>query len=336
MLTFLSADGARLLGELPLPPEPHELVFDAGRRLLYGTVTYRSGFYGQHGGRGTEVVVVDPDHRRVVETIDLAPEHAPHGLALDAARGLLYVSVEAGPAGDGAVVVLDLRTRKVVDRIAVGAPGPHWFELTPDGGKGYTTNKEAGHLTVLALGSEAAAGRGGMLGTVPVPGSEGIAVTGDGRYAVVATPRAAPTGAPAAPPALAVVDVRTDRVVRTVPLAAPAVPVHVTAGGLVLVGEVHGGAAGPGPAAGRLRIFGPVPGATDGALTELGEVPVGQFPLTVRSSPDGALGYVSNISSDTLTVVDLADYRVLREVAFAPGTGPHGLAYVPALGALDG
>ncbi|MED7948109.1 YncE family protein [Streptomyces sp. BE303] len=335
MLVFLSADGSRRLGEVPLPPEPHEILFDADRRLLYCTVTYRSGFYEHHGEQATELVLIDPDHWVVVETIDLAPECAPHGLALDAARALLYVSVEAGPAGDGAVLTVDLAARKVVERTGIGAPGPHWFALTPDGTKGYTTNKEAPFLTVVETAS-GPGGRGRTGRTVAVPGSEGIAMSADGRYAVVATPKLDLTGALAAPPALTVVDVRTDRVVRTLPLAAPAVPVHRTAGGLVLAGEVHLAApaadGGPVPAAGRLRIFGAADGGHAGPeeLVELGEVTVGQVPLTVHSSPDGRFGYVATIASDTVTVVDLTERRVVREVDLGRGAGPHGLAYVPA------
>ncbi|MFB6892700.1 hypothetical protein ACFCX4_25690 [Kitasatospora sp. NPDC056327] len=268
------------------------------------------------------------------------------------------MSVERGPAGDGAVLLVDLATYEAVGRVGAGAPGPHWSVFTPDGRKGYTANKEAGFLSVL--GPVPRRVGPGLAGTVPVPGSEGLAVTPDGRHLVVAAPKFGLGGSPAAPPAPAVVDVRTGRVVHTTALGAPAVPVHVTAGGPVLAAEVRLGEpaadGSPRPVDGLLRIFsldgargGPAGaegsddsdgsdgrGGSDGhdavVLRELGEVPVGRVPLTLLSSPDGTVGYVANTASDTVTVVDLVERRVLREIHLGPGAGPHGMAYVPALG----
>ncbi|MFB6892699.1 hypothetical protein ACFCX4_25685 [Kitasatospora sp. NPDC056327] len=76
MLTFLSADGLHRSGEPAVPPEPHELLFDRARRLLHCTITCRYGFYERPGARGSELLVVDPDRRAPVRTVDLAPEHA--------------------------------------------------------------------------------------------------------------------------------------------------------------------------------------------------------------------------------------------------------------------
>ncbi|MGW4897918.1 YncE family protein [Kitasatospora sp. NPDC004240] len=328
-VVLLAADDYRTLGEVALPPEPHELVLDPARRLLYCTVTYRDGIYERHGERATELVVIDPDARKVVDTLDLSPEHAPHGLALDPVRDLLYVSVEAGPAGGGGVLVIDLATREVVDRIATGAPGPHWFAITPDGGTGYAANKEAGFVTVVDLVGRRASG------LVEVPGSEGLAPTPDGRWVVVATPKLALGGPLAAPPALTVIDTASGEVARTLPLEAPALAVHLTATGLLLAAEVHLAPSAPDgglpvPVNGRLRIF--APGPVPGGFEPLASVEVGHIPLTVHSSPDGRLGYVSNTASDTLTVVDLVRHEVVTEVRVGgdADAGPHGIVHVPA------
>ncbi|WP_207621007.1 YncE family protein [Streptosporangium minutum] len=104
-----------------------------------------------------------------MDVIDLTPEHAPHGLAIDAARDLLYVSVEGAEDRPGAVMVVDLATRKSIGRIGTGAKGPHWSVISPDGNTGYASNKEAPYVSVVDLRT------GTMTAKVEVPGSEGLA-----------------------------------------------------------------------------------------------------------------------------------------------------------------
>src|SRR6478735_8630561 len=120
-VSFFDAGSDAFLGDVEVPMEPHELCFDAERRLLWCATAYKSGYYHANSGRASELTAIDPDTRRVVAVIDLALEHAPHGLALDARRGLLYVSVEGGPDRPGGVVVVDAAARKAVGRIDTGA-----------------------------------------------------------------------------------------------------------------------------------------------------------------------------------------------------------------------
>lgn len=90
--------------------------------------------------------------------------------------------------------VLDSRTHARLGRIPAMAPGPHWLVVTPDGLRGYTTNKEAPFASALDLD------RGVCSGRIPVPGSEGLALMPDGRQLIVATPR--PTSPPGTRPNL--------------------------------------------------------------------------------------------------------------------------------------
>ncbi|URM92477.1 YncE family protein [Streptomyces sp. MRC013] len=325
-VTFFDAAAHEPLEVLEVPGEPHELCFDPRRRLLYCTVTYRSGYYHAHTGRARELVVIDPDAHRVVEVLDLSPEEAPHGVLTDPVRDLLWVSVEGEP---GALVAVDPVTRRTVRRIPVGAPGPHWFVLTPDGRHAYTSNKEAPFVTVVDLATGREEDR------VPVPGSEGIAVSPDGGHVYVAAPKGDFGAAPAVRGAgVRVIDTRTRRVVRTLPADGLVFPVHVTSRGRVLAGELRFAAAGPRPggsglgaqAPGLLRVHAPDRGHAPAA------VPVGAFPLTIASSPDGRYGYVSAVVSSTVTVVDLEALEAVAvlEVPRAGEPGAHGLAYVPA------
>lgn len=315
-VTLLDAVDHRVLKVLAVPAEPHELCFDAEHRLLYCTVPYVGGYYGHHDGPNHLLTVLDPDEGRVVEVLDLAPEHGPHGLALDPARRLLYVSVEAGPAGPGGVVVLDTTTRRVLRRIDTFAPGPHWFAIDPDGRLGYAANKEAPYVTVVELAT------GALVDKIAVRGSEGIAVSPDGSTVALAAPKA-DVGRPVAEPGVALIDTRSGAIVRTLPTGHAVIPVHWTATGMLLAGEVPGP-----PAAGQLTVWA---GSSPAELERVGEVAVGAMPLTLTSSPDGGRAYLSAVVDSTVSVVDLARLEVIDTIAVPRGgePGAHGLAYLP-------
>jgi DNA-binding beta-propeller fold protein YncE len=324
-VSFFDAASHELLDVLEVTAEPHELCFDPDLRLLYCTTAYRSGYYHANSGRARELTVIDPDARRVVEVLDLAPEHGPHGLALDRALGRLYVSVEATDSAPGGVLIIDTATRKELGRIDTGARGPHWFAVTPDGTLGYAANKEAPFVSVVDLAS------GELVGRIAVPGSEGIAVSPDGATVAVAAPYGDLTRTPSAATGVRLIDVATERVSRVLATQNLVYPVHITASGLLLAGELVIDRSGGGSVlgthrAGQLSVF-----ALDTAEL-LGTVAVGRFPLTITASPDGARGYVAAVLDSTVTVVDLHTFEVLDTLPIdrAGEPGAHGLAYIPA------
>ncbi|MFI6039289.1 YncE family protein [Streptomyces sp. NPDC051315] len=308
------------LGDLPVLAQPHEIAVDEAAGVLYVSHTYRSGVYTDPGEKAHEISVVDPHQRKVLEVVSLAPEVAPHGLALDQDRGLLYATVEAGPVGGGAIAVIDTATRKQVGRIEVGARGPHWFAITPDGAKGYATNKADPFISVIDLAEQTPTGR------IPAPyGTEEVAVSPDGHRAYAAG--MALHADASAPPTLLVIDTAADRVVAREPLAAPGCPVHVAADGRVLIGLAPTGSGGA-PRDGQLTVLSP------DALAPLVTAPVGQVPITIRTTPEGDRGFVANLRSGTVHVVDLADGVVTAILDIDPGDpdttqGAHGIAYLP-------
>ncbi|GAY17837.1 surface layer protein [Mycobacterium sp. shizuoka-1] len=325
-VTFFDAATDGPLGVLDLLAEPHELCFDATHRQLWCTNTYHSGYYHANQGRRTQLTVIDPDERRIVDVVDLAPEHAPHGLALDSTRNRLYVSVEGDADRPGGVVVIDTVTRKVLGRMSTGAPGPHWFVIDATGRKGFATNKEAPFVSILDLATE-------ELVTVDVPGSEGLAVSPDGSEIYVAAPYGSFTasGSQSLPTnGIRVIDTESARVVDVLATEHVVFPVCLTGDGVLLAAELRMTPGGPSALGshlpGRLNAFDTATRQRI-ATVEL----TGRFPLTMTASPDGRLGYVAAVTSSTVDIVDLRRWEVLNSLAIAKRgePGAHGLAYIP-------
>ena len=162
--------------------QPHEMVFDPARRLVYLTHTYRAGAYGEAQPKGHEVSVIDVDAQQIVDMIDIAPFIAPHDIDFDRRRDLIYTGVEAKDGRNG-VVIIDAKTRTVVGNIAVNAPNAHWMGMTGDGSTACLTHKDAPVISIIDLIARK------QVGELPSPGgAEEIDCSPDGRWAFAATP----------------------------------------------------------------------------------------------------------------------------------------------------
>ncbi|MDE0916508.1 MAG: peptidoglycan DD-metalloendopeptidase family protein, partial [Planctomycetota bacterium] len=71
--------------------------------------------------------------------------NSPHGLALDAAAGLLYVT----QVGGDSVSVINTASGAEVESILVGTD-PEWVALNADGSKAYVTNRGDGTVSIIA------------------------------------------------------------------------------------------------------------------------------------------------------------------------------------------
>jgi hypothetical protein len=112
------------------------------------------------------------------------------------------------------------------------ARGPHWFAITPDGTRGYATNKEAPDVSVVDLET------GTLVDRIAVPGSEGIAASPDGRTVALAAPYGDLSRPASDPTGVRLVDVTAGKVTGLLPTEHLVYPVHITATGLLLAGEV--------------------------------------------------------------------------------------------------
>jgi DNA-binding beta-propeller fold protein YncE len=182
-LSFFSLPSGTLAHRLTnLIPEPHELLHDKSRNLLYCSHAYAHGHFWQHGDNGHQISVIDPVNKEVVDVIDTTPAMGPHGLVLDKANDVLWCSFEANETltgGTGGLIGIDLKTRTVIKTVPSGTK-THWFVMTPDAKKAFTCNKTAEYISVLDLD------KGDIVGKIDTPGgTEECSISADGKFAYV-------------------------------------------------------------------------------------------------------------------------------------------------------
>lgn len=303
-LSFFDIDTGKPSGIIKdMIAEPHELCLDESRELLYCSHAYRHGHYWAHGDDTNDISIIDITKQEVIGVINTSPFRGPHALRLNSSLDVLFASVEQGfkDDGPGGVISIDLKTRKVVGS-APGGSKCHWAIITPDGSKAYTCNKTDPFVSVMDLRSWK------LIKKIEVPGSEELDISPDGRYVYVPTPSTTNGKAPV-DPCFKVIDTTTDEIVRSVPLANGPSSIHVTSRGTIMVGQYRlsdGGFKAPQP--GRMTLFAP------DTFEELGTAEVNDYPLTLRSSADGSIGYIANIFSGTVSVIDLNKFKILRTI----------------------
>jgi YVTN family beta-propeller protein len=120
---------------------------------------------------------------------------------------------------------------------------------------------------------------------------------------------------------LSAVDLRSGRVVKTVPLPAEAYTSVVSADGKTLYVSLWGGA--------RVLLFDPV------TLDALGEVSVGEHPNAMALSPDGARLFVACANTNSVWVVDTGTRTAQEQIGIAlypgapPGSTPNAVHLAP-------
>lgn len=271
----------------------HELAVSPDHATAYAPI-YGDGRHGANPHPGTQIAVIDLAARRHTGYLDVAPYLAPHGLRW-APDGALYCVCE----DSGVVLELDAATGEHRHVIDVGSHNAHRIEVLPDGSKLYTENEEDPFATVVDLRTRT------RLPDVPAPrGLAGLGMSPDGTSVVLVD---------GGHPELAVLDTTTDAVARTVRLDGHEQPAQIarySPDGRWLVVTSN-----------DENLATVLEAGLDAQVT----VAVGQQPMDMAFSPDGATVVVGNQGDGTLTVIDLAGGRVLRTVD--AGTGVESLAF---------
>jgi YVTN family beta-propeller protein len=125
----------KVLAKVPVGPDPHEVIASSDGKTAYVSNT--------GGGRSYEINVIDLVARKALPNIDSRPLTGPHGLAF--ADGKLWFSAE----GAKAVGRYDPGLARVDWSMGTGQDRTHMVYVTDDAKKIYTTNVNAGTVSIL-------------------------------------------------------------------------------------------------------------------------------------------------------------------------------------------
>jgi len=134
-LAIVDAKTLKVIAKVPVGPDPHEVVSSEDGKFAYVSNT--------GGGRSTEINVIDLVSQKALPNIDTRPLIGPHGLMF--AAGKLWFSAE----GSKAVGRIDPATGKLDWVMGTGQERTHMVYVTTNGKKVYTTNVNAGTVSLL-------------------------------------------------------------------------------------------------------------------------------------------------------------------------------------------
>lgn len=293
---FLNPETFAVQRELnAFPPRPHELVMLTAWGKAYVPI-YGDGVHGNNPHPGHKVAIIDLQRREISGFIDLSPLRVPHSGQLGR-DGKVYLCCEESAA----VAVIDPITDQLEKVIPIPSHQAHRLTLSPSGRKLFTDNEEDATITVVDL-CEA---EGRIIDTILLPGPiAGIAASPKHPYLVASAADA---------PLLYVIDRQSHRIRQRLALPGhqrSCQVVRFSADGelLVAIGEGE-----------------PVVTLFDDLLNPLGDIAVGSTPMDGCFSPDKQLLLIANQGDGTLSVIDLAQRKVIATPRV--GTGCEVLSY---------
>jgi len=274
----------------------HELAISPDHKTAYASV-YGDGVYGNNPHPGHTIAIIDLASQKMVGSIDLAPNHAPHGIQVDAA-GKLYVTCDLSHK----VLIIDPQKRSIEASIDTEGTG-HWIAILPDASKLYVAQKDdKPFISVIDLKLRK------VVGKVPMPnGTEGIVASPDGKTVLAADH---------AQPYVAVISTATDTVVDRIQVNG------VEKGMYKIFYSPDGKTVLTCVTNGQINIF----DASDlHAPQRIVKVGSKSNPMGFAFSADGKTALVGNHGEGTASLIDLKTATVLK--TFPAGKGVETLAY---------
>jgi len=123
------------MARIPVGPDPHEVIASYDGKTAYVSNT--------GGGQSYEINVIDLDTQKALPNIDTRPLLGPHGITF--ANGKMWFSAE----GSKAVGRFDPIADKMDWSMGTGQDRTHMIYVTEDARKIYTTNVNAGTVSIL-------------------------------------------------------------------------------------------------------------------------------------------------------------------------------------------
>lgn len=135
-MAIINSVTLKVIARVPVGPDPHEVVASADGKMAYVTNT--------GGGRSYEINVIDLVAQKALPNIDTRPLIGPHGITF--IGGKVWFSAE----GAKAVGRFDPTTGKLDWSMGTGQERTHMIYVTRDEKQIYTTNVNAGTVSILA------------------------------------------------------------------------------------------------------------------------------------------------------------------------------------------
>lgn len=274
--------------------KPHEIAISADHKFAYVSV-YGDGVYGNNPHPGHTIAVVDLKTKKMIGSIDVSPNVAPHGLQVDSG-GTLYVTCDLSRK----VLIIDPQKRHIESTIDVEGTG-HWIALLPDASKLYVANKnDKPFISVVDVRQRK------MIGKVPMPnGTQGIVASPDGSKVLAADN---------SEPYLAVISPKTDSVIDRIQITGGEhgiYKVFYSPNGALVLTLMNDG---------QVNIL-------DGSDLHAPQriLKVGRNAMGFAFSADGKTAIVGNHSDGTASVIDLSTATIVR--TFPAGQGVETLEF---------
>ena len=279
---FLNSETLKIEKTLTgFPPNPHELLIIPQHNKAYVPI-FGDGIHGDNPHPQHQIAVIDLSTRELSGFIELSPLESPHTGRLGN-DGYVYLCCE----NSAAIVVIDPAQDKIIRTIKVPSTNTHRLSVTPQGDKLFTDNEEDATVTVVELVHNS----GKVIDNISMPGAvNGIAAAPLGTSIITSN---------ADKPELVIIDSKTHKITKHIPLrghknGAQIVRFSLNGKLLIAIGDQE-----------------PVATLFDENLKEIACFSVGNKPMDGCFSPDNQWLLIANEKDGTVSVIDIAQRKVV-------------------------
>ena len=144
-ITLYDADTDQEICKATMAPAPHEAAFSRDGKTLYVPV-YSTANVGQPGPDEHTLHFIRTTDCQIVASLDTGDYKRPH-FPEEGPSGMLYITAELMKS----ILVIDPKERKIVGTIPTESNTTHFFAMTKDEKKMFTSNVSAGTVSVLDI-----------------------------------------------------------------------------------------------------------------------------------------------------------------------------------------
>jgi YVTN family beta-propeller protein len=288
-----------VLTKLPTGHGPHEVAASPDGRTAYvsnfGPYNHYPAGDQTHLQPGSTITVLDIASRAVKTTWDLGTHMSPHGLLVSHDGKYVWVTTETPQS----LLELDAATGKILHAWPTTQQRTHLIVATPDEKKFYATNTISGTVSVIDRAE-------GTVKVLPTgPGSEGIAISPDGREVWVGV---------RAGDKVAVISTGSDEIVATFESGGkgPSRLRFTPDGKEVWVSN---------SSSNQMAVF----DARDRKILSTVDMPKG--PSGMVFAPDGRRLFVADMRDNEVTVIDVSPRKVASHIPTGNDSEPDGMAW---------